>query len=146
MFGKRSKGGEPAAAGEEEILGFLGEGTVLEGDLSLQGGFRVDGKIHGRVRSDAALVIGPGGEIIGEEVRASTMTVSGLVKGNLHVSQRLDILSGGRVIGHVVLGRRALRIDSGGLFEGTVSMPDGEHASDDSGMPRSTLLEEPASA
>lgn len=146
MFGKRNKGGEPAAAGEEEILGFLGEGTVLEGDLNLQGGFRVDGKIHGRVRTEAALVVGPQGEIVGEEIRACTMTVSGMVKGNLHVSQRLDILSGGRVLGHVVLGRRALRIDSGGLFEGTVSMPDGEHASDDAGSHRPALLEEPASA
>lgn len=144
MFGKRRKGGD-AGSGSEEILGFLGEGTVLEGDLNLQGGFRVDGKIHGRVRSEANLVIGPKGEIVGEEIRASEMTVSGTVKGNLHIEHRLDILSGGKVLGHVVLGRRALRIDSGGLFEGTVSMPDGD-AEGETSRGRSTLVEEPASA
>jgi cytoskeletal protein CcmA (bactofilin family) len=144
MFGNRRKGGG-SASGNEEILGFLGEGTILEGDLNLQGGFRVDGKIHGRVRSEASLVIGPKGEIVGDEIRASEMTVSGMVKGNLHIAHRLDILSGGKVIGHVVLGRRALRIDSGGLFEGTVSMPDGEDAKAET-TGRSTLVEEPASA
>lgn len=145
MFGKRGKRGD-SAAGHEEILGFLGEGTVLEGDLNLEGGFRVDGKIHGRVRSSASLVIGPKGEIVGEEIRASTMTVSGMVKGNLHVSERLDILAGGRVLGHVVLGKRALRVESGGLFEGTVSMPDAGQASEDRDAAPRSLLEDPVSA
>lgn len=145
MFGKRRKGGE-SGAGSEEILGFLGEGTVLEGDLNLQGGFRVDGKIHGSVRSEATLVVGPKGEIVGEEIRASEITVSGMVKGTVHVSHRLDILSGGKVLGHVVLGRRALRIDSGGIFEGTVSMPESDSATEEPARDRSTLVEEPASA
>ncbi len=145
MFGKRRKRGD-STSGSEEIHGFLGEGTVLEGDLNLQGGFRVDGKIHGRVRSEAILVVGPKGEIAGEEIRASEMTVSGTVKGNLHIEQRLDILSGGKVLGHVHLGRRALRIDSGGLFEGTVSMPDGDDARAENPTRRPTLVEKPASA
>lgn len=145
MFGKRGKRGE-STHGHEDILGFLGEGTVLEGDLNLQGGFRVDGKIHGRVRSNAALVVGPKGEIVGEEIRASTLTVSGMVKGNLHISERLDILSGGRVLGHVVLGRRALRVESGGVFEGTVSMPEGGALPDGPEETPTALLEEPVSA
>lgn len=145
MFGTRRQRGE-STAGNEEILGFLGEGTVLEGDLNLQGGFRVDGKIHGRVRTEATLVVGPKGEIVGEEIRASEVTVSGMIKGNLHVSRRLDILSGGRVLGHVVLGRRALRIDSGGLFEGTVSMAESDGTPGETSIGRSTLVEEPASA
>lgn len=145
MFGKRGNRGDSTQE-REEILGFLGEGTVLEGDLSLEGGFRVDGKIHGRVRSNASLVIGPQGEIVGEEIRASSLTVSGMVKGNLHISERLDILSGGRVLGHVVLGRRALRVESGGIFEGTVSMPDAVQPSEGEGTPSGTLLEEPISA
>lgn len=145
MFGKRDKRGESAHGGEE-ILGFLGEGTVLEGDLNLQGGFRVDGKIHGRVRSNASLVVGPKGEIVGEEIRASTLTVSGLVKGNLHVSERLDILAGGRVLGHVVLGHRALRVETGGIFEGTVSMPEGGESRDHTDGTPTAYLEEPVSA
>ena len=145
MFGKRGNRGE-STHGPEEILGFLGEGTVLEGDLNLQGGFRVDGKIHGRVRSNASLVIGPKGEIVGEEIRASTLTVSGMVKGNLHVSERLDILSGGRVLGHVVLGRRALRVESGGVYEGTVSMPEGGQPKNELDEAPTSLLEEPVSA
>lgn len=145
MFGKKKKSGGSRSAGEE-IQGFLGDGTYLQGDLTLEGGFRVDGKIQGSVRSDDFLVVGAGGEIVGKEIRAAVLTVSGLVKGSLDISERLDILPGGRVHGEVRLGKRALRVEPGGVFEGTVTMPDGKDALEDRAEPTLGLVEEAASA
>jgi len=42
-----------------DVLGFVGEGTVIEGIVELQGGFRVDGRIAGRLHSVSTLVVGP---------------------------------------------------------------------------------------
>jgi cytoskeletal protein CcmA (bactofilin family) len=125
MLGRRHRN-EPAT---DEILGFLGEGTVLEGDLTVRGSLRVDGEIRGKIESSSSLIVGPHGVIESSELRVATLCVAGLVRGTLHVRERLEIQPGGRVIGHVVLETKGLVIAPGGQFEGTVEMPEDAAAS-----------------
>ena len=125
MLGRRNRN-EPAT---DEILGFLGEGTVLEGDLTVRGSLRVDGEIRGKIESSSSLIVGPHGVIESSELRVATLCVAGLVRGTLHVRERLEIQPGGRVIGHVVLETKGLVIAPGGQFEGTVEMPEDAAAS-----------------
>jgi len=105
---------------DAEIVGFIGEGTVFTGDLVLEGGARVDGKVVGRVKAPALLVVGPSGEIEAEELQAYRLTVCGVVRGKLIVQDRLEVQSGGRVTGHVVMEKEGLVVAPGGIFEGTV--------------------------
>lgn len=126
MLGRKTRNQE---AGSDEILGFLGEGTVLEGDLSVRGALRVDGEIRGKIESSSALVVGPHGVIDSPELHVATLCVAGVVRGTLHVRERLEIQPGGRVIGHVVLETKGLVIAPGGQFEGTVEMPEEAPAS-----------------
>lgn len=123
---RRSKG---EGGDGDEILGFLGEGTTLEGDLHVQGGLRVDGKIRGRIHSPSTLVVGATGEIEAPELRVRVLSVSGHVRGTLYVDERLEIQPTGRVTGKVVMRKRALTVEPGGQFEGTVEMPEGEPVS-----------------
>lgn len=126
MIGRKNRNQD---APSDDILGFLGEGTVLEGDLSVRGVLRVDGEIRGKIESSSALIVGPHGVIDSSELRVATLCVAGVVRGTLHVRERLEIQPGGRVIGHVVLATKGLVIAPGGQFEGTVEMPEEATAS-----------------
>lgn len=103
-----------------DIVGFVGEGTVFTGDLELKGGTRVDGRIVGKVVAPSLLIVGPNGEIDAEELRAVRVTVCGTLKGTIYVEERLEVQSGGRVAGRVVMAREGLVVAPGGTFEGTV--------------------------
>lgn len=112
----RSKGGVESS----EIVGFIGEGTVFTGDLVLEGGARIDGRIVGRVTAPSDLVVGPTGEIEAEELKACRLTVCGLVSGKIIVQERLEVQAGGRVRGHIVMESEGLVVAPGGMFEGNV--------------------------
>jgi cytoskeletal protein CcmA (bactofilin family) len=105
-----------------DILGFLAEGNTLTGDLTLRGGFRVDGRVVGRITSPAALIVGPSGVIEAEELHVSTLSVSGTVRGNLEVEDRLEVHAGGKVYGRVRLAKPGLVVAPGGLLEATLEM------------------------
>jgi len=107
------------------FAGFLGEGAVFRGDLTLEGDYRVDGHVYGNVTSSAAIVVGPHGEIASDELRAETVRVGGLVSGTLVIGARLEIQPGGRVTGRVVMNKAGLVVAPGGQFDGALDMPDG---------------------
>ena len=110
-----------------DIITLLGEGTSFTGDLVLEGGARIDGKVAGRITTQSLLVVGPNGDIEAEELRAVGITVCGNVRGRLVVRDRLEIRPGGRVQGHVVLQKQGLVVAPGGIFEGVIEYTqDGE--------------------
>lgn len=118
---RRSQATGSAGAGSE-IEGFIGEGTRMNGDLVLDGGFRIDGKVSGKVSSPSTLIVGPPGEVEADELRAGSLLVSGTVRGAIHVQDRLEIHPGGQVEGEVTMMKPGLVIEPGGRFEGTIKM------------------------
>jgi cytoskeletal protein CcmA (bactofilin family) len=116
-----------------DIVTLIGEGTVFTGDLDLKGGARIDGKVVGHVTAAELLVVGPSGDIDAEELRASSVTVCGNVRGKLIVQDRLEIQAGGRVSGRVIMEKEGLIVAPGGVFEGAVEYTvDAERADRDS--------------
>lgn len=107
---------------EGDIITLVGEGTAFTGDLVLKGGARIDGKVVGRIVAESLLVVGPTGDIEAQELRASSVSVCGSVRGKLVVRDRLEIQAGGRVSGHVVMEmeKDGLIVAPGGIFEGSV--------------------------
>lgn len=113
---------------DADILGFLGEGNVLTGELELRGGFRVDGKISGKISSPSVVIVGPSGVIEAEQMRVASLSVSGVVRGNIEVQERLEIHEGGKVYGRVRIAQAGLVVAPGALLEATLAMekPDEE--------------------
>jgi len=124
----KKSGAKLASLTDQDIEGFIAEGTSMSGELVLSGGFRIDGRIAGQVRSDATLIVGPPGEIDADELHAPNLLVSGVVRGNLKVDDRLEIQPGGKVYGEVTMLKPGLVVLPGGLFEGTVHMKGGRPA------------------
>lgn len=118
MLGRR----RTDSTADADIHGFLGEGNVLAGELNLRGGFRVDGKITGKISSPSVVIVGPSGVIEAEEMRVVALSVSGIVRGNIEVQERLEIHEGGKVYGRVRIARAGLVVAPGALLEATLVM------------------------
>ncbi len=103
-----------------DIVSLLGEGATFAGDLNLDGGARIDGKVVGRVSTKSLLVVGPNGDIDAQELHAVSLTVCGTVRGKLTVAEKLEVRPGGRVQGHIVMHKEGLVVAPGGLFEGVI--------------------------
>ncbi len=102
-----------------DLNGFLDAGSHIKGELHFEDTFRVDGKVTGKVVSDGDLVIGVGGEVDGE-VMVGRVFVSGLLRGRVKTTKRLEIAAGGRV--YATLETPSLVIEDGAFFEGQSAM------------------------
>ena len=107
--------------GESNLSGFLGEGTLISGDIRFPEILRVEGKITGKVTSEHELVVGESGEVEAE-IDVGILSVNGKVSGTLRVRERLTIHSRGQVRGELILEKPGLVVEEGGVFEGTIEM------------------------
>jgi cytoskeletal protein CcmA (bactofilin family) len=104
---------------------FFSAGTRIEGNLEIDGEVKLQGQVSGKV-------VGTGLVTVGEQatVRANlyapTIVVQGVVRGEVHASERLELHRTARVQGVIKAPR--IRIDEGALFEGECRMAPPEGA------------------
>jgi len=115
----RSKSENGRAASREPIENVLGQSLVIRGDLTADGGFRIDGTVEGNVDSKAAIVVGESGVVRGD-LRGTDVVVAGQIMGNVTCSGHLEILAKGRIEGDI--DAKSVRIETGGVFRGTSRM------------------------
>ena len=108
-------------SGASDLSGFLGEGTVINGDIRFPDILRVDGKLTGKITSERELVVGETGEIEAD-IDVGFLSVSGRVSGTIRVRDLLTIHPRGQVRGEVIMDNPGLIIEEGGVFEGTIEM------------------------
>ncbi len=102
-----------------DLNGFLDAGSHMDGELSFADTFRVDGKLSGKVTSTGDLIVGERGEVDGA-VEVGRVYVSGTLKGTVKAATRIEITSGGRLIGDIEAP--TLVIEEGGFYEGRCTM------------------------
>ena len=116
----------------DEIISILGEGVEIAGEISLNSGLRIDGVIKGKVRSEAAFVIGPGGKV-DAEANVRRISINGEYRGVIRASDRVEIHKDGKVYGEIYTP--CLIIEAGALFEGRCNMSDHKaHKQDESAL------------
>ena len=116
MFNK-SKTEEANAA--LRVMNQLGQGTLLNGDLSTEGDIRIDGKIIGNVTSKAKTVVGATGVIQGN-VYCQNAYIDGTVNGNIEVAELLILSKTANVTGDIKI--KKLVVEEGARFNGKCSM------------------------
>lgn len=107
--------------GQDDISGFLAEGTEIKGEIRFRDILRVDGKVSGKIISEGELVIGETGEVEAE-VRVGTLSVSGRLNGSISAVEKIEIHPKGKVHGDLSLNKPNLVIHEGGVFEGSIDM------------------------
>jgi cytoskeletal protein CcmA (bactofilin family) len=118
-FGKENSMRDPM--GQEDISGFLAEGTEIKGEIRFRDLLRVDGKVTGKIVSEGELVVGEQGSVEAE-VSVGMLSVSGKVTGTIHAAEKVEIHPKGKVHGDMTIAKPNLVIHEGGVFEGKIDM------------------------
>jgi len=100
----------------------ISHGTTIEGDLSSDGGFRIDGTILGSVKTAAKVVIGKDGIITGQ-LECKNADIEGVFTGKLLVHGLLTLKATASIEGDVVTNK--LSVEPGALFNATCKMGTG---------------------
>jgi cytoskeletal protein CcmA (bactofilin family) len=109
------------------INSIVGEDTFFRGELNLSGLLRIDGDYSGVIRTTGKVLIGKNGRAECT-IYAGTVVVGGVIKGNVHSSEKVIILSTGMVIGNIHTPR--LIVEEGVILNGECKI-DKEYRLDD---------------
>ena len=108
-----------ATVARGEIKAFLGEGTDFKGILTFEGTVRVDGKLEGEVYTKDTLIVGESA-VVGAEINVHTIVISGVVRGNINATGKIEVHRPGKLFGNVKTP--SLYIEEGVIFEGNCAM------------------------
>jgi len=100
--------------------------TSIKGDIISEGDFRIDGTLEGGIKTNGKIVIGKEGLVKGD-ISCNKADVEGKIKGNLFVSDTLNLRSTSNIEGEVMIGK--LIVESGATFNASCNMnKDGKKA------------------
>ena len=95
----------------------------LSGRLEVKGSGQVLGTFSGQIDCDGDLLIGPEA-VVEADINSVTVTIAGLVRGNVTATNRLKIVSTGRLEGDARVA--ALVVQEGGVHRGVIRVhPEG---------------------
>ncbi len=113
----------PARRGDGAGLTIIATGTTVAGDLISDGIVKIEGTVEGSIRAGTQLLIAPGAQIRGD-VFALEVIVGGDIRGGVHADERVEIQSGAVVDGDIHTQR--IHIVDGGRVNGHIVMePEG---------------------
>lgn len=105
----------------------VGVNVALSGVLKDQNDITVYGLVEGEVISEKSVTIGKSAQVKGP-VKGHYVSVSGVIRGEIDASDRLEITETGKVFGSITT--KDLVIHSGAVFIGKATMPEAEDESD----------------
>ena len=102
-------------------INIITTGTVIKGDITATGDFRLDGTLEGNIQLNGKLVVGDSGVVNGN-ILCMNANIIGTVNGNLSVKELLSLHSTARVKGDILINK--LSIEPGAVFTGKCCMLD----------------------
>ena len=95
---------------------FLGENTELIGNLTVDGGLRIDGKLKGTINSGSMVTLGDKAHVQAD-IRARAIISSGHIEGNILSAEHVQLTLPGSVKG--AIQTRELILEKGVFFDGS---------------------------
>ncbi|RKX88432.1 MAG: polymer-forming cytoskeletal family protein [Spirochaetes bacterium] len=105
------------------INSIIGEGTSFSGDILLSGLIRIDGDFKGSITTEGKVLIGKNGRAECM-IKADTVVIGGVVKGDIISSDKVVILSTGMLIGNIAAPR--LVAEEGVILNGMCTISNGK--------------------
>ena len=103
--------------GEFAVNTIIGPGSFVRGDVESGGFTRVDGSVKGNLHARGRVVVGEGARMR-SSITGTTVTIGGVVDGNVLASERLTVLASAMIIGDITT--RRIEADEGCLIHGKV--------------------------
>lgn len=107
---------------ESAARNIIGQGTVINGDISLKGDFRIDGVLKGSIHSEGRIVIGSSGVVEGN-IFCQNADISGVLNGNLEASDLTSLKASAIFTGDLLTSR--IIVELGARFIGKCDMTQG---------------------
>ena len=120
----------------DDVETVVGPSVRVEGDFASEGNIVVKGIVCGNVKTSKMWTVENGAKIFAN-VRAGNANISGGIKGNVKVSDRLELTETAQVQGDVAC--KVLDVAAGALIHGKVIMKGISLADDNDKKNKSTL-------
>ena len=104
---------------EVPSINLLGSGTVVKGEIKLNGDFRIDGMFIGSINCKGKIVVGSTGVIEGEII-CQNADFSGEIKASVKVAELLTLKESAKFTGDISTNK--LAIEPGAKFSGNCEM------------------------
>ena len=105
--------------GTERITTTLGKETEFNGTMRFRDSLKIDGSFTGEIVSSGFLYVEQGASITAN-IHVGSIVVGGTVKWNIEATEKLEMLSTGKVFGNIRTAK--LKIADGVVFEGKCEM------------------------
>lgn len=102
-----------------ELSTIIGKGSTFKGNLQIRGGIRIDGIVEGTIETDGFVIIGTSGKAKAD-IKAKECLISGILEGNVTVSETLELDKTAWVTGDIVA--KILTVTAGAMIVGTCQM------------------------
>ena len=103
----------------DEVQGFVGKGTELNGKLKFEGTIRIDGVFQGSIHTAGTLVVGEEARVEAD-VHCGTLLVTGEIIGDIEAAERFEAQAPAQIQGNVQAP--VLVISEGVCFDGNARM------------------------
>jgi len=97
----------------------IGPNASINGDVDSGGFTRIDGNLHGNLNAKGWIIVGERARMQ-SNVTGTTVTVGGVVCGNVLASERVIILTTGIVLGDIIT--RRIQADEGCMVHGKITV------------------------
>jgi cytoskeletal protein CcmA (bactofilin family) len=111
---------------DSQVGGMLGEGVKMEGTLTFNHTFRVDGEFKGKIVKSERLVVGEKGLVSGE-IEVNSIACYGKLEGKIRARGPVEVHPKGRIEGDFTIEEPLLSVLEGGSIEGTIHMEKGRN-------------------
>ncbi len=109
---------------DDDSATVIGESMLIQGNLQGDEDLHVLGRVDGSIELQRTLVVAESG-IVKAEVTVKNAIISGVVVGNVHASEAVELTREGRMVGDINAPR--VIIVDGASFRGNVDMGDVEN-------------------
>ncbi len=110
---------EQPASGDRAggTVSIVGAGMSITGNVTVDGGVRIEGRLEGNVTASKAVVLGPDAVVNGD-ITAQDAMIGGRVRGAINTTGRLELHATCDVEGGITAPR--FKMDEGGRVSGQV--------------------------
>ncbi len=105
---------------EGKLSGYVGNGTIVSGEITFKALMRIDGHLKGKIYSEeGTLIVGASGRVEAN-ISVGSAIISGNVVGDIIASKKVELGKTASVTGNIQAPR--LKIEDGATFEGSCTM------------------------
>ncbi len=97
----------------------VGPSVKIQGDLNSEGNVKIEGQVHGKIKTSEGVYIKPGA-LVAADINAGNAVIGGEVQGNLKINNHLILQGTAKLMGDIACA--ILRVEDGAQFSGKCAM------------------------